>query len=166
MTVELGLNVVAFYQRRAYFPFLSPLLVNWSILAIQEYEYVVANNFVNDLSLSDLNDYSLPRTPLPTIPCGWMSMLINFYFMKTKDWFFLTFTSGFQHSSFSGVGLQAHPLVSTVPACTFLHGLVDKPSTGLPPLFTVVPIFSMNMSTFAFLFHVPQNKLRISSCAH
>jgi hypothetical protein len=55
MTLELRLNVVAFYQRCAHFPFLSPLLVNWFFLAIQEYEYAVANNFVNDLGLSDFN---------------------------------------------------------------------------------------------------------------
>jgi hypothetical protein len=35
MTLELSLNVVAFHRRCAHFTFLSPLLVNWSILAIQ-----------------------------------------------------------------------------------------------------------------------------------
>jgi hypothetical protein len=86
-------------------------------------------------------------------------MLFNFCFMKTTDQFFLTYTYGFEHSSFSGVGLQAHPLVSSVPACTLLHGLVDDPSIDLPHLFTVVPIFSMTISTFASLSHVPQNNV-------
>jgi hypothetical protein len=55
MTLELGLNVIAFYWRCAHFPFILSLLKNWSILAIQEYEYAVSNEIVNGLGLSTFN---------------------------------------------------------------------------------------------------------------
>jgi hypothetical protein len=91
---------------------------------------------------------------------------LQLLFYENNRHVFLTFTYCFEHSSFSGVGLQAHPLVSSVPACTLLHGLVDDPSIDLPPLFTVVPIFSMTISTFASLSHVPQtNVTDIELCA-
>jgi hypothetical protein len=55
MTLELRLNVIAFYWPCAHFPFISSLLKKWSILAIQEYEYAVSNEIVNDLGLSTFN---------------------------------------------------------------------------------------------------------------
>jgi hypothetical protein len=62
MSLELRLNVIAFYQRCARFPFTSPLLEYWSTLAIEEYEYAVANDLVASLGLSDFNGDLVPFT--------------------------------------------------------------------------------------------------------
>jgi hypothetical protein len=65
MTLELRLNVITFYRQCAHFQFISSLLKNWSILAIQEYECTVSNEIVNDLGLStfnsDLEDFEKDR---------------------------------------------------------------------------------------------------------
>jgi hypothetical protein len=137
---------------------------------------------VNDLGLSDFNgdleDFERDRldwnhnfkalakrlftakNASPNHPL-WMDVysLQLLFYEKTRPVFF-TMTSAFEHSHSSGEGLFAHALVLRVPSCTLLHGLVDDPSpdvtsTNLPPLFTVVPIFAMTLTTFASLSYVP-----------
>jgi hypothetical protein len=131
----------------------------------------VANNFVNDLGLSDFNcdlnvfdeecldwkhnfktlaDRFFTAKNASPNPSLWTDVYaLQLLFYENNRPFFLTFTYSFEHSSFSCVGLQAHPLVFSIPACTLLHGLVDDPSIDLPPLFIVVPIFFMTISTFS-----------------
>jgi hypothetical protein len=57
MSLELKLNVVAFYLRCAHFPFTSPLLEYWSLLAIEEYKYAVAEDLLTSLGLSGFKGY-------------------------------------------------------------------------------------------------------------
>jgi hypothetical protein len=49
MLLELRQNLITIYQRCAHFPFTSPLLEYWSMLASKEYEYAVANDLFNSL---------------------------------------------------------------------------------------------------------------------
>jgi hypothetical protein len=41
MALHLRLNLAAFYHRCASFPFISDTMVDWSILVVEEYEYLV-----------------------------------------------------------------------------------------------------------------------------
>jgi hypothetical protein len=79
--------------------------------------------------------------------------------MKKTHRFFTT-SYGFENSHVASGRLLAHPLVCSVPSCTLLHGLVDNPYTNLPPLFTIVPIFAMTLTTSgSALSHVPQHNV-------
>jgi hypothetical protein len=177
MSLELKLNVVAFYLRCAHFPFTSPLLEYWSSLAIEEYEYAVAEDLLTSLGLSGFKGHlpsfskdrlqwsdnfrllaarlqgtnnTLPKPPL------WMDLyaLQLLFFKKARPVLFAP-VYGFATKQAGGLYL-AHPQVPMMESLSLIEGLPDSHSFDLPPLCTVVPLLATTISTFGCLKH-PQD---------
>jgi hypothetical protein len=55
MILHLRLNLAAFYHRCARFPFTSDTMVEWSILVVEEYEYLVKTKTVAHMGLSEFH---------------------------------------------------------------------------------------------------------------
>jgi hypothetical protein len=55
MALHLRLKLAAFYHRCARFPFTSDTMVEWSILVVEEYEYLVKTKSVSQMGLSEFH---------------------------------------------------------------------------------------------------------------
>jgi hypothetical protein len=55
MALHLRLNLAAFYHRCARFPFMSDTMVEWSILVVEEYEYLVETKTVAQMGLLEFH---------------------------------------------------------------------------------------------------------------
>jgi hypothetical protein len=55
MALHLCLNLAAFYHRCGRFPFISETMVEWSILVVEEYEYLVKTKTVAQTGLSEFH---------------------------------------------------------------------------------------------------------------
>jgi hypothetical protein len=51
MALDLRLNIAAFYHRCARFPFTSDTMVEWYILVVEEYAYLVKTNSISQMGL-------------------------------------------------------------------------------------------------------------------
>ena len=180
MTLELRLNVVAFYRRCAHFAFTDSLLRTWSMLAGDEYEFAVENDLVTELGLSDFkgdldggfttdriewnhnfkvladrlsnaNNTSTMQAPL------WMDVyaLQLLFFHHERPVIFAT-AYGFSSKQVPG-RYTAHPQVATLPYLTTIDGLMVDQSYVILPLFIVVPIISLTVTAFGYLSHLPSN---------
>jgi hypothetical protein len=55
MALHLRLNLAAFYHWCARFPFISDTMVEWSILVVEEYDYLVKTKNVARTGLSEFH---------------------------------------------------------------------------------------------------------------
>jgi hypothetical protein len=55
MALHLHLNLAAFYHRCACFPFTSDTMVEWSILVVEEYEYLVKTKTAAQMGLLEFH---------------------------------------------------------------------------------------------------------------
>jgi hypothetical protein len=187
MTLELKLNVVAFYQCCARFPFTSNLLDHWSTLANEEYQYAVSNKLVTKSGLSDfkghLDSFSKERllwannflvlsdrlfiTQNSTAnPPLWMDLYaIQLMFLQKERQILFAPVNGFVWILEEGM-LSAYPVVGDLSQLTNIEGMLsDDPSFVLPPLFTVVPILAMTITSFGYLSYVvPTDKTDVALC--
>lgn len=163
MALELRLNVSAFYRRCLRYPFTSPTLTKWAILVVQEYHYLVNNNSVAQMGMSNFN--ALPSFPidrrawsenfnllalrltntdiLGPKPPLWGQLL----FAKQDPPVFIAPVYGciYQHSKQLS---RAFPLVPSLLAVRSFYG-TSTSLQDLPISFTVVPILALETSTFA-----------------
>ena len=175
MSLELRLNVVAFYHRCAHFPFTSPLLEYWSLLAIEEYKFAADQDLLTSFGLTDFNgdlllfseqrlewsdNFSLLAHRLhgANKPPLWMDLyaLQLLFFKKARSVLFAP-VYGFATKQPGDTGMYfAHPQVPDVGALISSPGLTDPEPFDLPPLFTVVPLLATTITTYGCLKH-PQD---------
>jgi hypothetical protein len=55
MALHLHLNLATFYHRCARFPFISEMMVEWSVLVVEEYEYLVKTKTVAQRGLLEFH---------------------------------------------------------------------------------------------------------------
>jgi hypothetical protein len=164
MLLELRLNVVAFYQRCAHFPFTSPLLEYWSL-------YAVAQDLLTCLGRSGFKG-NLPllifrlltarlqgtNNTLPK-PLLWMDLyaLQLLFFKKARP---VLFAPVYSFATTQAGGMYfAHPQVSVMDALSHIEGLTGPQPFDLPPLFTVVSLLATTISTFGCLKHSQDDTL-------
>jgi hypothetical protein len=178
MSLELRLNVIAFYRPCAHFSFTLPLVEYWSLLAIEEYHYVAAHDLLTSYGLLGFNGNLLlfleerlewsdnctlladrlrgtNNTPL-VVPPLWMDLyaLQLLFFKKARPVLFAP-VYGFATKQQGGMYL-AHPQVPDMGGLSHIQGLTYPEPFELPPLFTVVPLLATTASTFGCLKH-PQD---------
>ncbi len=175
MSLELRLNVVAFYHWCAHFPFTSPLLEYWSLLAIEEYKFAADQDLLTSFGLTDFNgdlllfseqrlewsdNFSLLAHRLhgANKPPLWMDLyaLQLLFFKKARSVLFAP-VYGFATKQPGDTGMYfAHPQVPDMDSLTNIPGLTDPQPFDLPPLFTVVPLLATTITTYGCLKH-PQD---------
>jgi hypothetical protein len=77
MSLELRLNVSAFYQRCLRYPLTSTTLIKWAILVVQEYDHLVNNNSVAQMRMSNFN-------PHPSFPNDRRAWSANFNLLALR----------------------------------------------------------------------------------
>jgi hypothetical protein len=136
MSLELRLNVSAFYERCFGYPFTSPTLTKWEVLVVQEYDYLVNNNSLAQISMSYFN-------PLPSFPNDRLAWSANFNLLD------LPLTSTDTSTSFNFFLPNKIPL-SSLPQCMVVFTSPQRNYRGLsllsPPCpFTAkVPLYRIS----------------------
>jgi hypothetical protein len=183
MALHLHLNLAVFYHRCARFPFTSDTMVEWSILVVKEYEYLVKTKTVAHMGLSEFhvlpsflkdrlkwkynftllacrltNALGAPKPPL------WFDMYaLQMLFSQQKHPVFISPVYGWliekdQHD------VQAYPHVPSLKRVQWFPGLRDWEAGEYPSSFTVVPILALDTATFAQIIYTGRNETHLGLC--
>jgi hypothetical protein len=171
MALHLRLNLSAFYHRCACFPFTSDTMVEWSILVVEEYEYLVKTKTVAQMGLLEFHvlpsfpkdrlqwkdNFTLLGRRLTNAPGGpkpplWFNMYaLQMLFSQHGYPVFISPVYGcliekYQHD------VQAYPHVPSLKRVQWFPGLRDLEAGEYLSSFTVVPILALDTATFAQIF--------------
>jgi hypothetical protein len=177
MALHLCLNLAAFYHRCARFPFISNTMVEWSILAVEEYEYLVKTKTVAQRGLLEFHvlpsflkdrlqwkvNFTLLARRLTNAPGGpkpplWFDMYaLQMLFSQHEHSVFISPVYGCliekdQHD------FQAFRHVPSWKRGQWFPGLRDFEAGEYPSSFTVVPILALDTGTFAQIIYTGRNE--------
>jgi hypothetical protein len=183
MALHLRLNLAAFYHQCARFPFISDTMVEWSILVVEEYKYLVKTKTVAQMDLSGFHvlpsflkdrlqwkdNFTLLGRRLTSAPGGpkpplWFNMYaLQMLFSQHGHHAFISTVYGClietdQHD------LQAYPHVPSLKRVQWLPGLRDLEAGEYPSSFTVVPILALDNATFAQIIYTGRNETHLGLC--
>jgi hypothetical protein len=184
MALHLRLNLAAFYHRCACFPFMSDTMVEWSILVVEEYGYLVKTKTVAQMGLSEFHvlpsflkdrvqwkdNFTLLARRLtsalgaPKPPLIWFDMYaLQMLFSQHEHPFFISPVYGcFIEKDQQDV--QAYPHVPFLKRVQWFPGLRDLEADEYPSSFTVVPILALSTATFAQIIYGGRNETHLGLC--
>jgi hypothetical protein len=176
MALHLRLNLAAFYHRCARFPFTSDTMVEWSILVVEEYKYLVKTKTVAQRGLLEFHvlpsfvkdrlqwkdNFTLLAQRLTDAPGSpksplWFDMYaLQMLFSQHEHPVFIFPVYGClitkeQHD------FRAYPHVPSLKRVQWFPGLRDLDAGKSPPSFTVVPILALDTATFAQIIYTGRN---------
>ncbi len=183
MALHLRLNLAAFYQRCASFPFTSDTMVEWSILVVEEYEYLVKTKTVAQRGLLEFHvlpsfvkdrlqwkdNFTLLAERLTDAPGGpnsplWFDMYaLQMLFSQHEHPVFISPVYGClitkeQHD------FRAYPHVPSFKSVQWFPGLRDLDTGKSPVSFTVVPILALDTATFAPISYTGGKETHLGLC--
>jgi hypothetical protein len=183
MALHLRLNLAAFYHRCARFPFTSNTMVEWSILVVKEYEYLVKTKTVAQMGLLEFHvlpsflkdrlqwkdNFTLLGRRLTNAPGGpkpplWFDMyVLQMLFSQQEHPVFVSPVYGClikkdQHD------VQEYPHVPSLKRVQWFPGLRDLEAGEYPSSFTVVPILALSTATLAQILYTGRNETHLGLC--
>jgi hypothetical protein len=171
MSLEMRLNLQAFYRRCTHFAFTDPCIEELASLAKREYQYAVDNELLASLGF---NDFDVDLGSLSDDRIGWsnnfiilgqrLTMLDQRRGLKPALWvdmqaLQLLFSYQGHPVLITPVYGVSHPakegsdFILVVPKVGGINRLRNFPVEDDNPVFTVVPILALNVSTFGFFTH-------------
>jgi hypothetical protein len=183
MALHLCLNLAAFYHRCACFPFTSDTMVEWSILAAEEYEYLVKTKTVAQMGLSEFHVFAsflkdqlqwkhnstllgrrLTDAPGGPKPSLWFNMYaLQMLFSQHEHPVFISPVYGCLIEKDQN-DFQAYPHVPSLKRVQCFPGLRDLEAGEYPSSFTVVPILALDTVTFAQIIYTGRNETHLGLC--
>jgi hypothetical protein len=183
MALHLRLILAAFCHRCARFPFTFNTMVEWSILVVQEYEYLVKTKTVAQMGLSEFHvlpsflkdrlqwkdNFTLLARTLTNAPGGpkpplWFDMYaLQMLFSQHEHPVLISPVYGClierdQHD------MQAYPHVPSLKRVQWFPGLRDLEAGECPSSFTVVPILALDTAMFAQIIYTGRNETHVGIC--
>jgi hypothetical protein len=183
MALHLRLNLAVFYHRCARFPFTSDTMVEWSILVVKEYEYLVKTKTVAHMGLSEFHvlpsflkdrlqwkdNFTLlalrltnaPGAPNP--PLWFHIYALQMLFSQQEHPLFISPLYGClikkdQHA------VKAYPHFPSLKRVQWFPGLRVLDAGEYPSSFTVVPILALDTATFAPIIYTGRNEAHLGLC--
>jgi hypothetical protein len=183
MALRLRLNLAAFYHRCARFSFTSDTMVEWSILVVAEYAYLVKTKSVSQMGLFEFHvlpsflkdrlqwkdNFTLlarrltnaPGAPKPPL---WFDIYpLQMLFSQQEHPVFISpvywcLIEKDQHD------LQAYLHVPFLKGVQWFPGLRDLEPDEYPSSFTVVPILALDTATFAQILYTGRKETHLDLC--
>jgi hypothetical protein len=183
MALHLRLNLAAFYHPCACFPFTSDTMVEWSILVVEKYEYLVKTKTVAQMGLSEFHvlpsflkdrlqwkdNFTLLGRRLMNAPGGpkpplWFDMYaLQMLFSQHEHPVFISPVYGCLIKKDKD-DVQAYPHVPSLKKGQWFPGLRDLEAGEYPSSFTVVPILALDTATFGQIIYTGRNETHLGLC--
>jgi hypothetical protein len=183
MALHLRLNVAAFYHRCDRFPFTSGTMVEWCILVVEEYEYLVKTKTVAQMGLSEFHvlssfledrlqwkdNFTLLGRRLTNAPGGpkpplWFDMYaLQMLFSQHGHPVFISTVYGCLIEK-DLQDVQAYPHVPSLKRVQWLPGLRDLEAGEYPSSFTVIPILALDTATLTQIIYTGRNETHLGLC--
>ena len=167
MTLELRLNLQAFYQRCAHYVFLVPSFDKWSQQVVNEFQYISVHNLLTEYGLADFNGDLVPIFEFRfewkqnfIILAKRLTSLGTGGALRPAMWLDI-FALQLLYSELENpvVFAPVQTFTETLPTAINIHPHLGLPEElrSFPPgkaattqLFTVVPIMALNATRFGY----------------